>query len=125
MEIRVKCEESLRITGATKDIVMIPFTGEATGPFFTGHVKGTGVDTQKIEKNGTPFLSARYVLEGKDYAGNACSVFVENQGSWGGTFVPMIVTDSPVLSEWETADLYAEVNGLPGGVLVKVYMRGK
>ena len=90
MEVRVKCEEPLKVTGAKTDIVMIPFTGEATGPYFTGHIIGTGVDTQKIEKGGIPFLSARYMLEGKDYGNTPCKMFIENQGAWGGKFVPSI-----------------------------------
>ena len=123
MEIEVKCEEPLRVAGAKRDVVMIPFSGKVTGKYFQGQIVGPGVDTQKIDKGGIPFLSARYMLEGTDYAGNPCRIFVENQGSWGGEFVPTVVTDSPLLADWETADLYAEVNGIPGGVLVKVCRR--
>lgn len=123
LEIKVKCEEPLRVVGAQKDIVMIPFTGEASGPYFSGHVMNTGVDTQKIEKDGSTMLSARYMLEGTDFGGNRCRIFIENQGIWKKGFTPMIVTDSPLLAEWETAELYAEVDGIPGGVLVKVFKK--
>ena len=62
MEIRVACEEALSVAGANRTIVMIPFTAEASGPYFNGRVVGPGVDTQKIEKDGKPFLSARYMM---------------------------------------------------------------
>ena len=122
MEIRVECFEPLCVEGKTKKIVMIPFGGEASGEYFTGKVIGPGVDTQKIT-DGKTMLSARYMLEGKDSAGNHCKVFVENQGGWDTGFKPMIVTDSPVLQEWEEKDLYATADGIPGGVLIRIFVR--
>lgn len=123
MGIRVTCHEPVSVDGATRKIVMIPFSGEASGPYFNGRVIGTGVDTQKIEKDGRHLLSARYMLEGTDAAGNACRVFVENQGQWNVGFTPAIVTDSPLLSGWETADLYATAEGIPEGVMIRIYQR--
>ena len=121
LQIKVVCEEALTVKGHTRDIVMIPFSGTATGPDFTGKIIGPGVDTQKIVQNGTPALSARYMLEGTDKAGNACRIFIENEGNWGGEFHPLIVTDSPVLKDWETARLRDTVEGIPGGVMVSVF----
>lgn len=120
MEIRVAVREPVSVSGVNRKIVMIPFTGEASGPYFTGSVIGPGVDTQKIGKDESIILSARYMLEGTDAAGNACRVFVENQGNWAAGFTPAIVTDSPLLAGWETADLYATVDGIPEGVLVRI-----
>ena len=120
MEIRVKILEAFSVEGATRNIVMIPFTAEASGPYFTGKVIGPGVDTQKIDKSGKAMLSARYMLEGTDAAGNACRVFVENQGMWETGFTPTIVTDSPLLAEWETEKLQASVEGVPEGVLIRI-----
>ena len=105
------------------DIVMIPFTGEASGPYFSGSVVGTGIDTQKISREHAARLSARYMLEGRDTQGNACRIFIENQGSFAEGFVPMLVTDSPLLRPWETAALTATVEGIPGGVIVKIFGR--
>ena len=124
MEIRVKCEQAVSVKGKTKSIAMIPFTGETEGKYFTGKVIGAGVDTQKIDPEGKAALSARYMLEGTDYGGNPCRIFIENQGVWGGEFIPLIVTDSPLLAEWEEADLRAAVKGIPGGVMVSVYRKG-
>lgn len=123
MEIRVSLQEPVSVEGASRKIVMIPFTGTASGPYFSGRMLGTGVDTQKMDKEGGFLLSARYMLEGTDAGGNACRVFVENQGNRENGFTPSVVTDSPLLSAWETASLYAEVNGIPGGVLVRICER--
>lgn len=81
MEIKVTCHEPVSVEGKNKKIVMIPFGGEASGEYFNGKVIGTGVDTQKIDPDGKIMLSARYMLEGTDAAGNACRIFVENQGN--------------------------------------------
>ena len=125
MEIRVRILEPVSVEGKTRNIVMIPFTGEASGPYFTGNVIGTGVDTQKIDKDGKAVLSARYMLEGKDRGGNPCRVFIENQGSWDAGFVPTIVTDSPLLEDLETSALRAEVEGVEEGVLIRIYDPGR
>ena len=63
------------------------------------------------------------MLEGQDAAGNACRIFIENQGGWENGFTPRIVTDSPLLKDWETADLGATVEGIPGGVLVRIFRK--
>ena len=122
MEIRVTCHEPLCVEGKKQKIVMIPFGGEACGDDFTGKVTGPGVDTQKIT-DGKTVLSARYMLEGKDREGNDCRVFVENQGDWDTGFTPTIVTDSPVLQEWEDADLYATAEGIPEGVMIRIFRK--
>ena len=122
LKIMVACDPALTVKGNKRDIVMIPFTGTASGPYFTGKIIGTGVDTQKIPKGGVPALSARYMLEGTDAAGNPCRIFIENEGNWGGEFHPLIATDSPLLADWEAAPLRAQVDGIPGGVQVSVFM---
>jgi len=42
---------------------MLPFTGECSSPLFQGRILPGGVDTQRVEKDGRCFLSARYILE--------------------------------------------------------------
>lgn len=123
MEIRVECGEAVSVRGQETTVVMIPFTGTTEGPYFKGKTVGTGVDTQRIGQDGKTRLSARYMLEGQDAAGNACRIFIENQGSWEDGFTPRIVTDSPLLKDWETADLGATVEGIPGGVLVRIFRK--
>ena len=123
LEIRVACGEALSVKGRQMSVVMIPFTGVSEGPYFFGKTLGTGVDTQKIGKNGSFLLSARYMLEGTDAAGNACRIFIENQGNEQEGFVPRIVTDSPVLKHWEETELVSTIQGIPGGVMVRVYQK--
>ena len=120
LEIRVQCQEPMVVKGQTRDIVMIPFTGEAKGPKFRGTIMGSAVDTQKIPKGGEPFLSARYLIRGQDSEGNDCQVFIENEGSGSSGFHPTIVTDSPLLGSWETMKLSAELEGISGGVLIRI-----
>ncbi|MBR0217892.1 MAG: DUF3237 family protein [Clostridia bacterium] len=124
LEIQVRTLPSQRVNGKTRDILMIPFTGTASGPWFTGQVIGQGMDTQKISKAGKAALSARYMLEGTDKSGQSCRVFIENQGSFDTGFQPTVVTDSALLSDWETADLRATVDVVPGGVTVRVFREG-
>ena len=121
LEILVDCEEALKVSGSERDIVMIPFTGTASGPEFTGRILPGGVDTQKIGKDGSFLLSARYMLEGEDANGKPCRIFIENQGNEQDGFIPGLVTDSPLLRKWETADLYATLEGRPGGVTVRIF----
>ena len=123
LEIQVRTLPSQRVNGKTRDILMIPFTGTASGPWFTGQVIGQGMDTQKISKAGKAALSARYMLEGTDKNGQNCRIFIENQGSFDSGFTPMITTDSALLSCWETACLYATVEGAPGGVTVRIFQK--
>ena len=60
LEITVACEETQKVEGASLNIVMIPFTGTAAGPYFTGSIIGTGVDTQKIGKNEYIYGDVKY-----------------------------------------------------------------
>ncbi len=120
LEIRVNCHEAYSVKGGSREIVMIPFDGEAEGALFTGRVIGPGVDTQVIV-NGNAALSARYMLEGRDARGNPCRIFIENRGSGETGMRPEIVTDSPLLREWEQADLFSTLEGRPGGVTVRIF----
>ena len=123
LEITVSCEEPVSVKGQHTTVVMIPFTGIADGPFFKGRTVGTGVDTQKIGTDGSFLLSARYMLEGTDAAGNACRIFIENQGNEQDGFIPRVVTDSLLLKAWEGAELYSALEGIPGGVIIRIYQK--
>ena len=123
LEIRVRCEEALTVKGGSRDIVMIPFTGTASGPEFRGEILRGGVDTQKIGKDGSFLLSARYMLGGTDASGAACRIFIENQGNEQDGFVPAITTDSPLLRKWEETPLISTLEGIPGGVTVRIFRR--
>lgn len=120
LTIRVRCHEAIKVEGKRGSVVMIPFEGEAEGPLFRGSVTGPGVDTQRWDREGRGSLSARYMLEGRDRDGNACRIFIENQGNWETGFRPTLVTDSPLLAPWEDMALTAQVEGVDGGVRVTI-----
>ena len=120
LTIHVTCEAPLDVRGGRLDIRMIPFGGTCEGPYFSGRVIGTGVDTQKIRKDGSLVLSARYMLEGRDADGTPCRVFIVNQTDPEIGFRPLVVTDSPRLRFLEEGPLRATVEPAPGGVTVTV-----
>lgn len=67
LSIEVCCHEAVSVKGQDTEVVMIPFSGRAFGPYFNGEIIGTGVDTQKYDlKSGEGKLSARYMLQGTD-----------------------------------------------------------
>lgn len=121
LTVNVACTEAYYVEGHRRNIAMIPFTGTAEGPYFTGRVMGTGTDTQKISKSGECMLSARYMLEGTDCAGKACKVFIENESTEGGKLRPSIVTDSDALADWENFELLSEIEPVENGVKVRIY----
>lgn len=124
-EIDVICKEAAFVKGQLRDICMVPFEGNAHGGMFSGKVIGTGVDTQSFSKNGCCELSARYMLEGQDSSGNPCRVFVQNESLPDGSLCPEIVTDSPLLAELESAQLFSVVIPAENSVTVRIYVYGE
>jgi hypothetical protein len=124
LEIEVALTGAYDVKGHGMDICMLPFTAVARGTYFNGKILGEGVDTQKIEKDGSMTLSARYMMEGTDHTGAACRIFIENNGNnHSGELLcwPKIVTDSAALKEWENAKLSGKIEGISGGVIVRIY----
>ncbi|OPJ65145.1 hypothetical protein [Clostridium oryzae] len=66
-------------------------------------------------------LCAIYLLEGKDFNGNKCSVFIENNGEALEKCTPIIVTNSADLQFLSEAELTAKVTPSEYGVEVKIY----
>lgn len=120
-DVYVEIIDSVFVKGKLKDVNMISFTGKVKGKYFNGKVIGTGVDTQYISKNDPALLSARYMLEGTDIDGNQCRCFIENNGSFEKGFIPKIVTDSPALSDYEGAELKAEVDPKDNKVIISIF----
>ena len=109
LEIRVTIDrnEISRLTGPEGSVVLIPFGGTVNGEIFQGRVCPGGVDVQQVNLSGVRHMFARYMLEGSDYTGAACHIYIENNGwfddsvpSAGGSFrtVPTFYTDSPKLA---------------------------
>ncbi len=120
LEIDVKITDFYSVKGKTGEVNMILFSGSARGEFFNGKVLGTGTDTQKITTEGKFTLSARYMLEGTDFTGTSCKLFIENNGSEEEGFKPRVITDSAALAHWEMAELKAEIEPAEGGVTVTI-----
>lgn len=123
LEIDVEITGANKVEGNNKTIVMIEFKGDAKGPLFTGKVVGTGVDTQKISKDGVCLLSARYMLEGIDSEGKDARIFIENNSDGNGNTIPTIVTDSNVMAPYEDKQLISEITGTEKGVLVEIFCK--
>lgn len=130
LRVHVAIRDSIRMDNDQGDsVVMIFFAGQATGRYFEGTVLEGGVDTQIIGRPGERHsLSARYMLRGTDHAGQACDLYVENNGEFdpGLTDVlfrttPRIITNSRALSFLNGAPLVGE--GLPSesGVEIRIY----
>ena len=120
LTIDVKCLDGVFVEGHSQTVVLVPFTGKAKGDFFNGEIISSAVDTQRYKKDGTNSLSARYMIEGFDFKGKKCKIFVENNVS-GESWKPSIVTDSEVLKDWESSNLRSTVEGVDGGVIVKIF----
>lgn len=89
------------------EVVMIPFKGTVQGEIFSGIVEPCGVDTQVVNAACVRHMSARYMLTGKDSAGQDARIYVENNGYFapgqGGmpfTTVPTFYTDSAALAPY-------------------------
>lgn len=107
LEILVETDPSgsVELEGEIGRIKMIPFKGSVTGPIFTGVVEPCGVDTQITNQNEVRHMSARYMLTGKDKAGEDCHIYIENNGWFTDgarpkpfKTVPTFITDSKVLA---------------------------
>lgn len=81
VHVTVKGNEVNAFTGEAGGVVMIPFDATIDGKYFNGTVLPGGIDTQVFGPKGTSHtLSARYMATGKDYTGEECFVYIENNG---------------------------------------------
>lgn len=105
LEIHIDiAERGLKMQTELGEVSMIPFAGTADGRIFKGIVEPWGVDTQIVDQTGMRHLSARYVLTGKDEAGQDCHIYIENNGTMKNEMsmqfstVPTFLTDSKLLA---------------------------
>ena len=103
--------------------------GDVTGKYFEGKILDGGIDTQIIGRFGDRHsLSARYILEGRDYKGEECKIFIENNGNVNNKLedsvfrtYPKIITNSRALVFLNNNILVGE--GVPTeiGIDIKIY----
>ena len=98
---------AVHMTGENGEVLMIPFRGSVDGKIFRGIVEPCGVDTQLVNAAHVRHMSARYMLTGTDADGNACHIYVENNGWFDDQTklmpfrtVPTFYTDSPKLADY-------------------------
>lgn len=124
LRVYVKIEESFAVNGQKTNVNMLHFSGHAESKFFKGVILPHGIDLQRGAVDKPMNLSARYILEGEDYEGNPCRLFIENNGSnnEAGEMVtkPMIVADSKVLAWMEEAELLGSLSFEEGMVIIHI-----
>ena len=127
IHVRMDMKDCSFLKGPAGEVVMIPFSGTAEGEIFNGVVRPGGVDCQRVNLVGVRHMSARYLLEGEDSAGEKCHIFIENNG-WFETqstpfkTVPTFITDSKTLAPYlHTNKFRGEGHGEPGGILIKFF----
>lgn len=126
VHVSVKGNEVTAFQGEAGGVVMIPFDATIDGKYFNGTVLPGGIDTQVIGPKGTSHtLSARYMAKGKDYTGEECFVYIENNGVIcndveGGYMrtTPKFVTNSKAL-DFLNKQLFVG-KGEPDGMGVKI-----
>lgn len=107
MDIKIEGNgPAVHLKAENGEVLMIPFKGSVDSAIFKGVVEPCGVDTQVVNAAGVRHLSARYMLTGTDAAGDACRIYVENDGWFedGAPMpfrtVPAFLTDSPRLAAY-------------------------
>ena len=109
MEILVQTDKAgtVMLSGEIGVVKMIPFKGTVQGPIFNGIVEPCGVDTQITNQNEVRHRSARYMLTGQDKRGQACHIYIENNGWFTDgarpvhcKTVPTVITDSKALAPY-------------------------
>lgn len=131
VHVTINPEDISFLGSSAGSVVMIPFGGTVTGEIFNGKVCPGGVDVQRTNLTKIRHMCARYMLEGTDNTGNACRIFVDNNGWFDdelgqgdGSFrtVPTFMTDSAALAPYLHQNKFVGV-GTPreGGVLISMY----
>jgi hypothetical protein len=105
--VQTRPDEVVELESELGHVKMIPFSGTVSGALFQGVIEPCGVDTQVVNAARVRHMSARYMLTGTDADGNACHIYVENNGwfdddrqSMPFRTVPTFCTDSPKLADY-------------------------
>ena len=124
-KLNIIVDEFNEVCGNKATARMILFHGDVESPFFTGKICNGGVDTQYQPKGEDNHLSARYIMEGIDDAGNSCKIFIENNGTDKGdgklVTKPLILTNSERLKWLEEEELSGKVCNEDGKLVIRIY----
>jgi hypothetical protein len=104
--VSIDFKDISQFEGPVGSVVMIPFTGNASGDIFKGTILPGGVDTQIVNMNGVRHMCAKYMLEGTDNTGAKCKIYIENNGYFQKESpmpfmtIPTFLTDSKALAPY-------------------------
>lgn len=107
-EIHADPEEITEMECPYGSVSIIPFHAKVDSELFCGETLPGAADVQQENAAGLRRMSARYAFRGTDCNGNACTLFVENEGWFRGeekhsnvihTF-PLMLCDSPVIGDY-------------------------
>lgn len=108
MDIKIEANgPAVHLQGENGEVLMVPFKGSVDCELFRGIVEPCGVDTQIVNAAHVRHMSARYMLTGKDCAGENAHIYVENNGWFDDLTktmpfhtVPTFYTDSEALAPY-------------------------
>lgn len=105
--ITIDPEDISHMEGPNGQVTFIPFGGTVESDLFCGTVRPGAADVQVTNPAGIRHMCAQYIFEGKDKEGNACHLYVQNNGYFEPNSNPMpfhacptFMTDSPVLAPY-------------------------
>ncbi len=118
--IHVDITGSEEVSCGGEKYAIVRFGGYADGGLFNGKILPGGADCQHFTA-GEGTLSARYILEGTDFAGNSCRIFIENNADISGEYTrPMLFTDSPALKEFSRSELTGRIINDNGKLTIEI-----
>lgn len=124
-DVEITGDEAVK--GKSGEAEMVFFGGTADCENFHGRILPGGIDTQTQWPGQPRTLSARYILEGVDKAGQSCRIFVENNGTVReeGELIttPRILTDSEALACLEQEELFGTITPTEKGVTIHIFCR--
>lgn len=106
------------------NVRMIHFDGDCTGKYFTGKILEGGIDTQIFTGENRGTLSARYMIEGNNEAGEKCHLFIQNNGVSGEEWTkPEIYTDNDQLKWMEECELLGKLVFEKEELYIEIYRK--
>lgn len=118
--ITVNIGECFSVRADGREVNVVSFGGHCSGGAFEGDVLAPAADVQTYDPNGGR-LSARYMLEGIDCAGQHCRIFIENNAETGEAFTrPRVLTDSQRLSWLNSEPLAGRIISTDSSLTIEI-----